>query len=260
MASSAAAAIAPGAALVFGGRGFVGAAVCRELARRGLPVASLSRSDKVGSGGELGPGIEHRSGVDALKPETFKALLPGAKAVVVSVGEAPWTERTGGSKDRALQMNGLTNITVLREAAEAKVPCVVLVNATMPSWRLIAGYREGKEMAEAEAAQYPEKSGLGPGCTVLVLKPGVVSGTKYWGSVPLPFGVVMGPMRFAMRCFSGPCSWAEEQMPSLFGGVLKPPVLVEEMAVAAADAVQSEGRGVYTLGPDKLVGYSAGKP
>uniref|UniRef100_A0A6U6XEC1 NAD(P)-binding domain-containing protein n=1 Tax=Zooxanthella nutricula TaxID=1333877 RepID=A0A6U6XEC1_9DINO len=247
---------APGSALVFGGRGFVGAAICRELARRGIPVQSLSRSDKAGSGGDLGPGVEHKAGVDALRAETFRALLPGARAVVVSIGEAPWTERTGGSKERAVQMNGLSNVNILRAAAEAKVPRVVLVNATMPQWGLLAGYREGKEMAEAEAKRFLDTSGLDAGsCTVLVMKPSVISGTKYWGSVPLPFGVAMEPMRLVMRCFAGPCAWLEGKAPGLFGGVLRPAVRVEELAAAAADAIAGEGRGHRTLETGELVGY-----
>lgn len=247
------------AALVFGGRGFVGGAICRELARRGIPVLSCGRSAKVGSGGDLGPGVEHRSGVDALDPETFKPLLSNARAVVISIGEAPWTERTGGTRERAVKMNGLSNVAVLRAAAESKVPSVVVVNATMPNWGLVAGYREGKEMAEAEAKLYPEHSGLGPdACSVLVLKPSVISGTKYWGSVPLPFGAAMGPMRFAMKCFAGPCAWLESKMPGLFGGVLRPPVLVEELAIATADAIEGKAaKGVKVLGTEDLVGYKA---
>lgn len=246
-------------ALVFGGRGFVGGAMCRELARRGVPVVSMGRSPNQGAGGNLGAGVELRSGVDALQTESFKAMLPGASAVIISVGEAPWTERTGGSKERAVKVNGLTNVSILRAAAEQKVPRIVLVNATMPVWGLIAGYREGKEMAEAAAKLYPESSGLGAsGSSVLILKPGVVSGTKYWGSVPLPFWAALGPMRFAFRCLSGPCMWLEQKMPRLLGGVLRPAVQVEEMAKAVADMIVAEpGQGVQTLAPDKLVGYKS---
>lgn len=248
-----------GPVLVFGGRGFVGAAVCRELAKRGLPVVSLGRSGSVGAGGELAPGVEHRSGVDALQAETFKDALADARAVVVSVGEAPWTEFTGGTKDRAVKTNGLTNVAVLKAAAEHKVPRVVLVNATMPTWGLISGYREGKEMAEAEAKHYPETSGLGADdSSVLVLKPGVITGTKYWGKVPLPFGLALEPARFLLRSLAGPCAWLEKKMPRLLGGILSPAVRVEEMATAAADVVQSDAKqGVRVLEPAKLVGYKS---
>lgn len=237
----------------------MGATVCRELARRGVPVVSLGRSAKPGVGGDLGPGVEHRSGVDALQPETYKAMLTGASAVVITIGEVPWAERTGGTKERAMKMNGLSNVTVLRAAAEHKVPHIVLVNATMPSWQLIAGYREGKQMAEEEAKRYHEKAGISAdGCTVLVLKPSVISGTKYWGRMPLPFGLAFEPMRLAMRLCAGPCAWLERQLPGLFGGVLQPPVRVEEVANAAADSITGKMKsGLHILGPSELVGYKS---
>eukprot|EP00927_Polykrikos_kofoidii_P032480 TRINITY_DN2765_c0_g1_i1.p1 TRINITY_DN2765_c0_g1~~TRINITY_DN2765_c0_g1_i1.p1 ORF type:complete len:251 (-),score=23.61 TRINITY_DN2765_c0_g1_i1:26-778(-) len=244
--------------LVFGGRGMVGAGICRELARRGLPVVSLGRSAGVGGGGDIGPGVEHRHGIDALKLETYKPVLRNARAVVIAIGEAPWTERFGGSHDQAVRMNGETNVSVLQAAAEARIPCAVLVNATMPTWRLIRGYREGKEMAETEARRYAESSNLTEACRVLVLKPGVVSGTRYVGRVPLPLWLIFSPMRLVMRCFSGPCRWLETAMPNLCGGILRPPVNVEELARAAADEIESEARhGVRTLGPEALAGYSS---
>jgi len=248
-------AAAAGPTLVFGGRGMVGAAVCRELARRGAtPVLSLGRSAGAGAGGpppEAG-GVEQRSGVDALRPETFAALLPGARAVVVSIGEPPWVL----DRERAMRSNGLTNISILRAAAEHKVPHVVLVNATMPRWGLIAGYREGKEAAEKEARQYPEACGVD--CSVLVVKPGAISGTRYAGSVPLPIWLLLEPMRLAFRALAAPCRAMERLLPSLLEGVLRPAVRAEEIAAAAADAIESpELRGVQTLGTAELVGYRA---
>eukprot|EP00932_Pfiesteria_piscicida_P022368 SRR837773.9126.p2 GENE.SRR837773.9126~~SRR837773.9126.p2 ORF type:complete len:176 (+),score=72.64 SRR837773.9126:43-528(+) len=159
-------------------------------------------------------------------------------------------------------MNGLSNVTVLRAAAEAGVPRIVLVNATCPNWGLIQGYREGKEMAEAAAKLYPETSGLGPeGCSVLVLKPGAIAGTKYVGkagNVPIPLGLMMAPMRFIFRVLSGPCRWLESLLPGVLGNVLRPAVLVEEMAAAAADSILAEKpTGLKVLDTDTLVGYKS---
>ncbi|CAE7755929.1 unnamed protein product, partial [Symbiodinium pilosum] len=145
--------MAAGGTLVFGGRGFVGAAICKELARRGLtPVMSLSRSQPKSPSGEKGA-IQEVGGVDALKPDTFESLLSDARAVVIAIGEPPWVT----DKERAMRSNGTTNITIMQTAAKYKVPRVVLVNATMPTWGVIAGYREGKLAAEREALSYPEK-------------------------------------------------------------------------------------------------------
>jgi len=61
-----------------------------------------------------------------------------------------------------------------------------------------------------------------------------------------------------MRCFAGPCAWLEKTLPNLVGGVLSPPVRVEELADAAADAITAKEKiGVRTLTPDALVGYKS---
>eukprot|EP00747_Dinoflagellata_sp_TGD_P167045 gnl/TRDRNA2_/TRDRNA2_190802_c0_seq1.p1 gnl/TRDRNA2_/TRDRNA2_190802_c0~~gnl/TRDRNA2_/TRDRNA2_190802_c0_seq1.p1 ORF type:complete len:251 (+),score=43.66 gnl/TRDRNA2_/TRDRNA2_190802_c0_seq1:61-813(+) len=248
--------MAAGRVLIFGGRGLVGTAICRELVRRGTAagtVATLGRSDGQGAGGPPVEGVLHHSGVDALKPETFKQHLDGAHAVVVTIGEPPWIL----DRERAIRSNGATNVSILRAAAEHKVPRVVLVNATMPSWSLISGYREGKEMAEAEARQYPESCGRSD-CGVLVVKPSAVSGSRYEGSMKIPLWLILEPMRAVFRLMAGVCGTVERLLPSLFGGVLRPPVRVEEIAAAAVDAIKDPSfSGVRTLGTDALVGYSS---
>mmetsp|Transcript_57550 Transcript_57550/g.136888 ORF Transcript_57550/g.136888 Transcript_57550/m.136888 type:complete len:253 (+) Transcript_57550:104-862(+) len=246
--------MASGPVVVFGGRGMVGAAICRELVRRGVtPVIAASRSAGEGAGGPIDEAVVQKSGVDALKPETLAPVLAGAKGVVISIGLPPWIR----DKDLAKQMNGITNVNILRAAAEQKVPRVVLVNATMPSWSLISGYREGKELAEQEALNYPATAGQ-PDAGVLILKPGGIAGTRYdiVAGRGVPLGAMMVPARVLLKLFAYPCSLVEKWLPSCFGGVLRPPVYVEEMAVAAADALgDSAAKGVTTLGPEKLVGY-----
>jgi len=260
MAGSPAAASAAGRILVFGGRGLVGSAVCRELVRRGVqgPILSLSRTPGgQGPGGKPVEGVEYRGGIDALKPETFSELLPGARAVVISIGEPPWVL----DRDRAMRSNGLTNTSIIRAAAEHRVPRVILVNATMPQWGLISGYREGKELAEKEALGYQQLCGdAGPDCGVLVIKPSSVLATRYAGAVPIPLGIVLAPMRVIFKVFNGLCNFLERQLPSLLAGVLRPPVHAHEIAKAAADGILAdEFRGVRTFGTEDLVGYE-GRP
>ncbi|CAE6911422.1 unnamed protein product [Symbiodinium sp. CCMP2592] len=242
--------MASGRTLVFGGRGFVGAAICKELAKRGLtPVLSLSRSQPAQSEGST---IQEVGGVDALKPETFESLLPDARAVVIAIGEPPWVT----DKERAMRSNGTTNITIMQTAAKHKVPRVVLVNATMPSWGVIAGYREGKLAAEREALSYPEK--CDSPCSVLVIKPGAISGTRQEGCFQVPLWLLLEPMRLVMSALSGPCEAIERCFPSLFGGVLRPPVRVEEIAMAAADVVEDTSfKGIREIGTKELVGYTS---
>ncbi|CAE8616330.1 unnamed protein product [Polarella glacialis] len=243
---------AQGRTLVFGGRGFVGSSICQELAKRGLgPVLSLGRSAPAAPSHD--PAVQEVAGIDALDLETFKSLLPGARAIVISIGEPPWIL----DKERAMKSNGLTNINILKAAAEHKVPRIVLLNATMPNWGLIAGYREGKQAAEAEAINYFRSCGSSG---VLVLKPGAVSGTRREGSVPVPLWLLLEPMRFVFQLLAAPCRALEGLLPGLLGGVLRPAVRVEELAAAAADAIaESEFTGLRTLGTDELVGYGSSR-
>jgi len=234
----------------------VGTAICRELARRRLsPVLSLGRSDGPGAGGPLPEGVTQHSGVDALKPETYGQFMKGARAVVITIGEAPWTEifRKDG-KERAMLMNGTTNIKILQAAAQEKVPRVVLLSATMPRWGLISGYRQGKEAAAAEAAQCASVGGADSG--ILVLQPSAVSGTRYAGNVPIPLWLMLAPMRMVFSSVAAPCRWLEGALPSLFAGVLRPAVSAEEIAAAAADAIEDPTfSGLREVGTDELVGY-----
>merc|ERR1712178_47013 len=137
---------------------------------------------------------------------------------------------------KALSANRLTNVNILKAAVEHKVPRVVLVSATMPSWSLIRNYREGKDMAEKEARKYAEA--CGEDCSVTILKPSVVSGTRYVGSIPLPLWLMFAPMRFLFQILAAPCRALEGLLPGLLGGVLRPAVHAEELAAAAADAIQ----------------------
>jgi len=242
-----------GSTLIFGGRGMVGAAICRELARRGAgPIASLGRSEDAAGGALLDSRVEQKSGIDALRPETFSPLLKDAKAVVISMGLPPWVT----DREKAISANGSTCVSVLKAASEHKVPRIVLLSATMPEWGIMKNYREGKNMADEEARKYVEACGVD--CTVLIMKPSVVSGTRYVGSVPLPLWIAMAPMRFFFRTFASPCQGIEKLMPGLFGGILRPAVYAEELAMAAADAIESaELKGLVVLGTDELVGYKS---
>merc|ERR1719367_1279507 len=124
----------------------------------------------------------------------------------------------------------------------------------MPQWKLIAGYREGKEAAERGARQYPEAHG--GGCGVLIVKPSAISGTRYAGSLGVPLWLAMEPMRVMFKALASPLGAAERAVPSLLEGVLRPPVRVEEIAAAVADAIEDpQFQGVKTLGTDELVGY-----
>merc|ERR1719263_2287810 len=107
-------------------------------------------------------------------------------------------------------------------------------------------------MAEAEARKYAEASKTD--CSVVILKPGVVSGTRYVGSIPLPLWLAFAPMRQIFSIFASPCRALERLLPGLLGGVLRPAVHVDEIAAAVAAATaETDLKGVRVLGTDELV-------
>jgi NADH dehydrogenase len=67
--------------LVTGGTGFVGAAIVRELVRRGKPLAVLSRDPAKHHDRFAGLNVELRSG-DATRPETLGASMESIDAVI----------------------------------------------------------------------------------------------------------------------------------------------------------------------------------
>ena len=97
----------------------------------------------------------------------------------------------------------MTNVVPIEAAREAKVPRVVLLNATIPAWAP-SGYREGKAIAENAAVKFAET-----GSTAVVLKPSAIFGTRYFGEghLPLPLWPAIYPVRFIVdmfRCASPP--------------------------------------------------------
>jgi NADH dehydrogenase len=66
--------------LVAGGTGFVGGGIVRELARRGKPVAVLTR-DATRAKRVPGPDVEYRDG-DVTRPQSLAAPMQGVAAVV----------------------------------------------------------------------------------------------------------------------------------------------------------------------------------
>lgn len=67
--------------LVAGGTGFVGAAIVLELARRGKPVAVLTRNAEKAAGRFPGLAVEYRQG-DVTDPASLPAALAGVDAVI----------------------------------------------------------------------------------------------------------------------------------------------------------------------------------
>ena len=219
--------------VVFGGNGFVGTRVCALASKQGLPVVSVSRSGVAPAHYQASTGcaadiVRWEKG-DAIDPSTYSALLKDAAAVIVSVGSPPLPFV---DYDYQLKMNGLCVQRVAEAARDAQVPRLVVVNATMPAWlhHVAPGYYEGKRLGEQATASFVQGREEAYG---VLLKPSVIFGTRREGAVPIPLGLLFGPVSTVMQLGSGLTAGLRRFAPYLLDGLLHPPVSVESVAAAA---------------------------
>lgn len=211
--------------VVFGGNGFVGSEILKKLAADGIACVGVSRRHS-----SL-PGVTWHA-ADALDPSTFQGVLQDASAVVISIGSPPLPFV---DYDYQFKFNGTTNTTVLDAAERCGVKKAVVVGATMPTWAP-KGYFDGKVAAERRALEFAKD-----GREAVVLKPSPIYGTRRDGPFPVPLAPVLAPVSWLLRA-TRPINRAVIRVaPSLFDGVLVPPVPVAAVAAAAVDnAVKSK--------------------
>lgn len=226
-------------------------AISRSSTKAALPLISSLIGVKSSNGGEI---IVQQA--DALDPKSYSQLLQQAKGVIIAVGSPPLPDSMqAGGYEGAITANGFSNTKPILAAKDAQVPKVVLVNATMPAW-IFSGYGRGKHMAEEVARKFAGAAG-----TSIVLKPGVVYGTRYAGNLPLPLGLVFAPLRFVLENAQGPINWLVQKLPYLFEGVLVPPVSVEELSRSALIAVADDSlkNKCTVLDPHQIINKSFGE-
>lgn len=246
-----------GRVVVLGGNGFVGTRVLQHLSGLGVPAVSVSRTGAAPRhvrSQAWAQQVEWQQG-DALDRGSFAHLLPGCRAVITVIGypPLPWAD-----EDLAVRVNGETNANVIRAAEEADVPRVVLVNATMPQWAP-AGYVKGKKLAEAAATDFVNAADVHG---AVVLKPGAIFGTRHDAPVPLPLGLLLGPVSWVLRSAPGVTTAASRTLPYLLEGALVPPASVDNVAKAAVDgATRGEFSGTLTVvGAQDLATYHCRSP
>lgn len=257
----------------------MGSNVLKQLVAKGVPAISISRS------GTTPKQLENEAWAkdvmwtagNALEPETYASALAGARALIVTVGSPPVP-----TSDVAwqLKMNGTTNATAIEAAGEAGVGRVVLLGATTPAWAP-EGYVKGKAMGEAAARKFVEEAASGSGSSgrgddsassegdgeagggsarsAMVLKPGVIYGTRYEKGVPIPLGVLFRPVSWLMRTASPVLNPVVNTFPYVLKGAVVPPASVENVAAAAVDGATADeySEGFVTMLPDELAVYMA---
>eukprot|EP00040_Diaphanoeca_grandis_P010909 m.55899 g.55899 ORF g.55899 m.55899 type:complete len:267 (+) comp22152_c0_seq1:68-868(+) len=244
--------------VVFGASGFIGGRICAEAARKGFNVVGLSRSANplpYFATQASGDGSITLAKADATDPKSYTQHLTSASAVIIAIGAAPIPNRFVGGMEAALRSNGQTVIKPLAAAKEAKVPKVVVVNATMPRWleHISSGYYVGKEMARSAAKQAANAK-----TNVVCLKPSLVFGTRHIGEaqVPLPLQLVFGPTRMFLNLtpVANATTWLKTTFPYLFHGILEEFVSVEELArTAVAYATETTSSDYIEVLPSEIV-------
>lgn len=104
--------------LVAGGTGFVGAGIVRELARRGKPVAVLSRHGGAVARRFPGLAVEGRTG-DVTRPDSLPAALTGVDAIVgcQQFPNSPIEDSRKGYTFEKVDAEGTENLLAAAKAA-----------------------------------------------------------------------------------------------------------------------------------------------
>lgn len=215
-------------ATVFGGPGFVGRYVVRELADRGWRVRAASRRPDLA--GHLQPmgvvGQVHAVQANLRYPDSCRAAAEGAEVVVNAVGVLA---SVGKQSFKAVHVDGAR--AVARAAREAGAKRLIHISAIGADGRSSAAYARSK--AEGEAAVLAEFPGA------IIIRPSIVFGPEdeFFN-------------RFAAMARVSPL------LPLIGGGRTKfQPVYVGDLATAVTNVAEGAGAPGTTYevgGPDVL--------
>ena len=225
--------------VIYGGNGFVGAAICEMAARQGFSCISVSRR------GAMPKHLQNRHDDwlgkvkwiqgDALNPD--KSLLATARAVIATVGSPPVPTFSQTAYDHQLKMNGATQQRVIESADSAGVNRVVVIGADIPFLLRTKkfAYYQGKQQAFDAAQKFVDSSDFHQAA---VLQPAAIYGTRYTHSgKPIPLFLLMKPASKLLRCLP---ESVQHYLPSAF-------VDVKKVASAVVDLVAAENMVDYVV-------------
>lgn len=140
--------------LVAGGTGFVGSGIVRELARRGQPVAAMSRSPQRAAQRFPALAVEHRQG-DVRDPDSLARAVEGAQVVIAAVTfpNLPMENRRLGYTFEAIDAAGTARLVAAAKAAGASRFIYISGAGAAPDaryhwqrakWRAETAVREGE--------------------------------------------------------------------------------------------------------------------
>jgi uncharacterized protein YbjT (DUF2867 family) len=219
-----------GLATVFGGPGFVGRHVVRELAKRGWRVRAASRRPDLA--GHLQPmgavGQIHAVQANLRYPESCLAAAAGAEIVINTVAIM---SNSGKQKLKAVNVEGAR--AVARAAREAGVKRLVHVSAIGADKNSNSAYARSKAEGEAAVlAEFPD---------AIIIRP----------------SIVFGPEDEFFNRFAGMARMSP-LMPLIGGGRTKfQPVYVADLATAIVNAAEGKGQtgAVYEIGGPAVASF-----
>ncbi|GJP46669.1 hypothetical protein CLOM_g5931 [Closterium sp. NIES-68] len=221
--------------LVLGGSGFVGSAVARAAADRGIDVVSLSRSGR--------PSISNEAWVNSVTWETgdvfnadWPVLLKDVTVVVSCIGGF-------GTDEQMERINGDATVVAVDAAKDSGVRKFVFVSVhdyNLPDFAKENGYFNGKKRAETAVLDAFPNTGV-------VLRPGFIYGKRrVTGGVEVPLDLIGQPLEKLLS--------ATKDITKLFSPLpasdllLAPPVDVADLAAVAVRAVVDDSvAGMYDI-------------
>ena len=180
--------------VVYGGNGFVGTEVAKQLQRRGANVSCVSRSGSMPKflhDSEWARSVSWLTG-DASKPDA--SLLASMDVLVTVVGSPPIPTFSQRAYQRQLAINGGSNRTLITAAANAGIKRVILLGAKIPSildsdW---FAYANGKQISYQAAKEFSQRS---PQHNAVVIQPGGIYGVRHSvKGYAIPINLVLRPI------------------------------------------------------------------
>lgn len=217
-------------ATIFGGSGFVGRYVTRELAGRGWRIRAASRRPDLAS--HLQPmgavGQIHAVQSNLRYPDSIAQAVEGADAVVIAVGVLA---STGKQSFSALHENGPR--AVAKAAREAGVKRLIHISAIGADVKSSANYARSKAKGEAAVLEeFPD---------AIILRP----------------SIVFGPEDEFFNRFAGMAKMSP-LLPLIGGGRTRfQPVFVGDLGRAVSNAIEGAGTPgtIYELGGPEVMSF-----
>lgn len=236
--------------IVFGGNGFVGTSVAKNLVGQGVNTVCVSRSGSrpahLATDAPWAVQVQWQTG-DATSPD--HSLLKSATAVVALIGSPPLPTFTKRAWQQQLYMNSEPSIQVINAAQQCGVPRVVVLGAHLP-WLLHTdyfAYAKGKRLSFEAAQNFANAE---QAHAAVVIQPSAIYGTRYTRSgKAINLASVMRPL-----------ARLQNALPAMINRVLPEPfVSVDAVAQCVVDAcLADQYAGKFSVIADAQIAAAKG--